>query len=103
LVTAYTHGKGRLAISDCEDQGIALAIDRLGQAGRVDRNRLLVLRTASNFTLQPPGITAERSLFEGLVTSAGYLPALEAGYQAGSVVVHTLLDHWDLYQEHLPQ
>jgi purine nucleoside permease len=102
-VTAYTHGKGRLAISDCEDQGIALAVDRLGQLGRVDRNRLLILRTASNFTLQPPGITAERSLFDGLVTSAGYLPSLEAGYQAGSVVVHTLLEHWDLFKEHLPQ
>jgi purine nucleoside permease len=102
-VTAYTHGKGTLAISDCEDQGIALAVDRLGEVGRVDRNRLLVLRTASNFTLQPAGVTAERSLFDGLVTSAGYLPALEAGYQAGSVVVHTLLAHWDMYKEHLPQ
>jgi purine nucleoside permease len=102
-VTAYTHGKGKLAISDCEDQGIALAVERLGQIGRVDPHRLLVLRTASNFTLQAPGVTAERSLFEGLVTSAGYLPALEAGYQAGSVVVHDLLAHWDLYKEHLPQ
>jgi len=102
-VTAYTHGKGKLAISDCEDQEIALAVERLGQIGRVDPHRLLVLRTASNFTLQPPGVTAERSLFEGLVTSAGYLPALEAGYQAGSVVVQDLLAHWDLYKEHLPQ
>jgi purine nucleoside permease len=102
-VTAYTRGKEKLAISDCEDQGIALAVDRLGQTGRLDRNRLLVLRTASNFTLQPPGITAERSLFDGLVTSAGYLPALEAGYQTGSIVVHALLAHWDLSKEHLPQ
>jgi len=71
-VTAYSHGKGELAISDCEDQGIALAVDRLGQIGRVHRNRLLILRTASYFTLQRPGVTAERSLFDGLlVTSAG--------------------------------
>ncbi|HEY9126844.1 MAG TPA: purine nucleoside permease [Acidobacteriaceae bacterium] len=101
-VTAYTHGEGKLAISDCEDQGIVLAADRLGQLGRVDPRRLLVLRTASNFTLQAPGVTAERSLFDGLVTSSGYLPALEAAYTTGGVVVHKLLDGWDEYNERVP-
>ena len=101
-VTAYTHGEGKLAISDCEDQGVVLAVDRLGQLGRVDPHRLLILRTASNFTLQAHGVTANHSLFDGLVTSSGYIPALEAAYQTGQIVVHKLLDGWDEYSEHIP-
>ena len=101
-VSAYTHGEGKLAISDCEDQGVVLAVDRLGQLGRVDPHRLLILRTASNFTLQANGVTADHSLFDGLVTSSGYIPALEAAYQTGQIVVHKLLDGWEEYREHIP-
>ena len=101
-VSAYTHGEGKLSISDCEDQGVVLAVDRLGQLGRVDPHRLLILRTASNFTLQAHGVTAEHSLFDGLVTSSGYIPALEAAYQTGQIVVHKLLDGWDEYSERIP-
>lgn len=101
-VSAYTHGSGRLAISDCEDQGVVLAVDRLSRLGRVDAHRLLILRTASNFTLPASGVTAERSLFDGLVTSSGYLPSLEAAYQVGGIVVHKLLDGWSEFGEHIP-
>jgi Purine nucleoside permease len=101
-VNAYTHGEGKLAISDCEDQGVALAVERLGRLGRVDPQRLLILRTASNFTLQAPGVTAEHSLFDGLVTSSGYLPSLDAAYRTGEIVVHKLLDGWSEYGEHVP-
>lgn len=101
-VEAYTHGEGKLTISDCEDQGVVLAVDRLGQLSRVDPRRLLILRTASNFTLQARGVTADHSLFDGLVTSSGYIPALEAAYQTGKIVVHKLLDGWDEYGERIP-
>ena len=99
----YTGGKGQLTISDCEDQGIALAVEKLGQLHKLDAQRFLVLRTASNYTEQAPGVTAERSLFDGLVTSSGYLPALDAAQKVGSVVVHKLIDNWSTYRDHLPQ
>jgi purine nucleoside permease len=101
-VRLYTRGKGSLEIADCEDQGIVLAIEKLDQLGRVNKARLLVLRTASNFTVPPPGTAPVKSLFENLASSPGYLPSLEANYQVGSVVTTELLKHWDHYQDKTP-
>jgi purine nucleoside permease len=101
-VRLYTRGAGALAIADCEDQGILLAIEELGRLGRVDPKRLLVLRTASNFTTPPPGVAAEKFLFDDLASSPGYLPALEANYQIGSVVVRKLLEGWDHFKDQTP-
>jgi purine nucleoside permease len=102
-VRLYTRGAGALAIADCEDQGILLAIHQLGRLGRVDPNRLLILRTASNFTVRPPGVAAEKFLFDDLASSPGYLPALEANYQVGSVVVAKLLEGWDRFRDQTPR
>jgi len=101
-VRLYTRGQGSLAISDCEDQGMVLAMEKLNQLGRVDKARWLILRTASNFTVPPPGLSPEKSLFENLASSSGYLPALEADYQVGSVVTGELLKHWEQYQHRVP-
>ena len=101
-VRLYTRGQGTLAIADCEDQGMALAIAKLAQLGRVDKGRFLVLRTGSNFTVPPPGVPPEKSLFENLASSPGYLPALEANYQVGSVVTGELLKHWEQYENQIP-
>jgi purine nucleoside permease len=101
----YTRGAGRLAISDCEDAGACIAFQRLAAMGRVDFNRLLILRTASNFTVPPTGVTAEKSLFgDTLSDSSGvaYIPALEADYRVGSVVALKLLDGWAVYRDHVP-
>jgi purine nucleoside permease len=101
----YTRGAGRLAISDCEDAGACIAFQRLAAMGRVDFNRLLILRTACNFTVPPTGVTAERSLFgETISDSSGvaYIPALEADYRVGSVVAQKLLDGWAEYRDRVP-
>jgi purine nucleoside permease len=104
-VKIYTHGKGSLAMSDCEDQGVCLALQRLGMMGKVDSNRLLILRTACNYILPPPGVTTADSLFGDTVSDTGgmaYLPALEADYRVGSVVVLNLLQGWDKYRDQIP-
>ncbi len=93
-VRLYTRGTGSLVMSDCEDQGICIALQRLQQMGKVDFNRLLILRTACNFVTPPPGVTPADGLFgETLSESSGvaYLPALEAAYRVGSVVTTALL------------
>lgn len=101
-VRLYTRGTGSLAIADCEDQGIVLAIQELDRLGRVDAKRLLILRTASNFTVPPPGVPPEKYLFDDLASSPGYLPALEANYQVGNMVVSALLQNWGRYQNQVP-
>jgi len=101
----YSRGAGSLAISDCEDAGVCLALQRLAQMGKVDFNRLLILRTACNFTVPPTGVTAAGSLFgETISDSSGvaYIPALEADYRVGSVVVLKLLQGWDRYRDQIP-
>ena len=101
-VRLYTRGTGSLAIADCEDQGIVLAMRELDRLGRVDLNRLLILRTASNFTVPPPGVSPAKYLLDDLATAPGYLPALESNYQVGSVVVAALLKNWDKYENRTP-
>ena len=101
----YTRGTGKLAISDCEDAGACIALQRLAQMGRVDFNRLLILRTACNFVVPPTGVTAEKSLFGDTISDSSgvaYLPALEADYRVGSVVVLNLLRGWTQYRDHVP-
>jgi len=74
------------------DIGSLVAIESLGQAGKADPNRVLLLRTASDFTEPPPNtsltdfISAEQ---HGSYT--GYDAAIEALYRVGSPVVHRLL------------
>jgi purine nucleoside permease len=102
-VRLYTRNSGALSISDCEDQGIVLAMRQLNVLGRVDFQRLLILRTASNFTSPPDGVSAEKSLFENLASSPGYIPALDANYQVGKVVVTALLRDWQRYEAKIPE
>jgi purine nucleoside permease len=73
--------------------------------GRVDFRRLLILRTACNFTVPPTGVTAERSLFGDTISDSSgvaYLPALEADYRVGSVVALSLLQGWSRYRDQVP-
>lgn len=101
-VRLYTRGTGSLAVADCEDQGIVLAIRELARLARADQQRLLILRTASNFTMPPPGGQPVKHLFDDLASSAGYLPSLEANYHVGSIVVAELLKNWPRYESQVP-
>jgi purine nucleoside permease len=95
----WTDGKGVFAMSDMEDQGIAAALRRLSGMGRVDFQRVLFLRTASNYCMQAPSREANGSLHSEY---AGYIPALEAAYRVGSRVTRELAAHWDRYRDNPP-
>jgi purine nucleoside permease len=87
-------------MSNMEDSGTLTALRRLSRAGRVDLNRVLVLRTASNYTMPPPDKNAAWS------TTADYpeagMPALEAAYQVGNLVVQALIANWSRYRDAIP-
>jgi purine nucleoside permease len=95
----WTDGKGEFAMSDMEDQGIAAALSRLSKMGRVDFQRVLFLRTASNYCMQAPKQDVNKSLHSEY---AGYIPALEAAYRVGSRVTHELAAHWGEYRDKSP-
>lgn len=95
----YTEGKGVMAMTNMEDHGIANALSRLSRLGKVDFQRVLFLRTGSNFSLPPAGESAAESM---VAEYAGMVPALEAAYRVGSPVVHALLKDWSRYENDPP-
>jgi purine nucleoside permease len=99
----FTNGKGEFATTAMEDTGTLQSLEFLANAGRVDRKRVLVLRSVSNFDRQPRGLTAPQSLARQRIGKyAAYLPSLEAAYRVGHVVVSELLTHWPQYEATVP-
>ena len=94
----FSDGKGVFATTAMEDTGTLQSLRGLANAGRVDWNRILVLRTVSNFDQQPRGMSAAESLAHQRIGSySAYLPSLENAYTVGHVVVHELLGNWTKY------
>ena len=99
-VKLFTNREGNFVMTNMEDAGIAEALKRLEAMHRADFQRLMVLRTGSNYSMQRPGHTALESVTAPYV---GYVPALEAAYRAGSPVVHELVSHWSKWERSIPQ
>ncbi|MFC6645760.1 purine nucleoside permease [Granulicella cerasi] len=97
-VRQWTNGKGNFAMTDMEDSGLLEALRRLDGMKRVDANRVLVLRTASNYSAPPPGGTALDSL---LKPHFGKI-AFETAYDTGAPVLHSLVDHWANTRDQIP-
>jgi purine nucleoside permease len=102
-VRYHTGGQGNYVTTAMEDTGTLQSLTFLARAGRVDVNRVLVLRTASDFDQPPPGVSAAESLARTKIGSyTGFLPALEAAWRVGHVVVVELLQNWARYSERIP-
>jgi purine nucleoside permease len=102
-VKYHTEGRGNYVTTAMEDTGTLQALTFLGKAGRADQNRVLVLRTASNFDQQRPGATAAESLRETKIGQyTAFYPALESAWRVGRVVVEELASHWDRYRDRVP-
>jgi len=102
-VAYYSEGTGNYVTTAMEDTGTMQALTWLERAGKVDTQRVLVLRTASNFDMQWPGGTAAESLAgEKLGGYSAYLPSLEAAHRVGSRVVHELVGGWERYEKEIP-
>lgn len=99
----HTDGKAEYVTTAMEDTGTLQSLTWLQAAGKVDRRRVMVLRTASNFDQQREGITAPESLVETKIGGyVAYLPSLDAAHRVGSVVVHELLRDWKRYSKQMP-
>ena len=102
-VRYQTSGHGNFVTSAMEDSGILQSLTWLQRAGRVDLNRVMILRTISNYDQPPAGLTAAESLAANAVhTYSAYMPALEAAYRVGNAVVSEIVTHWERYQEQTP-
>lgn len=103
-VAYWTKDKGNFVTSGMEDSATLQSLTYLDNAGLVDKNRVMILRTASNFTMQPPSLSASENL--KLESSGeGYAAmnaAIEAAYNVGSRVVNYITGNWESVKENIP-
>lgn len=102
--TSYWTNGENFVTSAMEDTGSYLSLSYLHDAGKVDKHRFMVLRTASNYSMQPAGLTAAENLaLESTGDGyAGMQSALESAYTVGSKVVDTITSNWDVYKKQMP-
>ena len=91
-VDYWSKGEGEFVSSAMEDTGTFQSLDYLDRGGYVDKDRLLVIRTASNFTIPAPNVSAVDNLLnEQHGGYTGLEVALENGYIVGSKIIDELL------------
>lgn len=98
-VRLWTGGKDTLFTTAMEQAAYVGTLQRMANKGCVDFNRVMMLRSASNYSMPPSGQAVTTTIGD---ESLGTLPAFEAQYRAGSVVAHELLKHWTRYENTTP-
>jgi purine nucleoside permease len=101
-VKYWSEGKGNFVTSAMEDTGTFQAMTYLHPTGKVNKDRVMVLRTASNYTMPPPGVGAAEHLLKENDGYAGLEASVEAAYRVGSVVVNEIVKNWPVYKERTP-
>lgn len=102
-VEYWTGGEGEFIASAMEGTGMMTALEFLDQADIVDRDRVFMLRSASNFTMQWPGATAiESKRGEHIGSYSAFDASIINAYKIGSPVVLELSKNWDTYKTTLP-
>ena len=102
-VRYQTGGQGTYAISGMEDSGTLYSLGQLAKAGRIDLQRVLVLRTASNFDQQPAAEPLADEAFSSKIASYSALqPALENAFRVGDAVVREIAGNWAKWRDTIP-
>jgi len=102
-VKYWTNGQGTFVTSAMEETGTMQSLEYLTKIHRADRNRVMVLRAGSNFTMPPPGVTPADNMARENEGYSGMTAALEALYATGSKVVTEITTHWSRYEKTPPQ
>lgn len=91
-VAYWTGDYGRFVTSAMEDTGSLLALAQLKLMGRVESDRVIVLRAGSNFTMPPPGKSAVANLVgESEANYPGMVAALENSGRVGGRILEAWL------------
>jgi purine nucleoside permease len=90
-----TDGKADYCTSQMEDNATLTALKRAASAGKLDFNRVAVLRTASNFDRPHDGQGAAESL---AAKSGGFGPATENAFRVGNAFAQDIVKNWDRYE-----
>ena len=101
-VAYWTDDKTDFVTSAMEDTGTFQSLEYLDRIDRVDKNRVMVLRAGSNYTMQPPGMTAAENMLSENKGFAGLDASLESLYIVGSTVLEEIVSNWEKYENTIP-
>jgi purine nucleoside permease len=106
-MTYWTGGKGVSVTTAMEDCGVIHSLQMLSPSKLVDADRVLILRTASNYSAPSKSQTAaeliaSESSSDSATHLSAFIPSLEAAYRVGFPVVDALSSNWTRYASHLP-
>jgi purine nucleoside permease len=101
-VKYWSDNQATFVTSAMEDTGTYQALTYLHPTGKINKERVLVLRAASNYTMPPPGMGAAEHLTKESEGYAGLDASVEAAYQVGSTVVNEIVKHWSQYRDAPP-
>ncbi|WP_158969343.1 cupin domain-containing protein [Paraglaciecola sp. L3A3] len=101
-VSYWTNGQGDFVTSGMEDTGTYQALSYLHAAGKVDKNRYMVLRTASNYSHPQDAVSAAENIKIQKQGYVGMQSALESAYSVGSTVVDNIVANWAQYKTTMP-
>jgi purine nucleoside permease len=101
-VAYWTGRPNSFVMTAMEDSGVAYALGALDRMGKVDANRLMALRTGSNYSVQPDGKDAAQSLEAEAMELSALQPSLDAAFLVGSRVVNEITGQWSRYRTTIP-
>lgn len=98
-VRLWTRGKGLFVMTNEESQTNQNTMRLLASLGDIDPARVMVLRSGSNFSMPPPGVSITQSMGD---EGPGQALAFDNNERAGAPVIAELVAHWDHYRDHIP-
>jgi len=91
-----TDGKADYCTSQMEDNATLTSLKRAADAGKLDFNRIALLRTASNFDRQGKDQTAAESL---AANSGGFPLATTNAYRVGKAYADSIIQNWNAWEK----
>ncbi|MBX2858068.1 MAG: purine nucleoside permease [Cellvibrionaceae bacterium] len=96
----YSDNQANFMTTNMEDSGTLTALLRLGRLALVNTQRIMVLRTVSNYSMPPQDKPANWSVTAPYPDEGK--PALDTAWRVGSKVIDTLVKHWPRYADTEP-
>lgn len=98
-VRLWTRNQGQFVMTNEESQTNQVEMRRLAKFGYIDPDRIIVLRSGSNFSMPAPDMYITKSIGD---EGPGQVTAFDNNERVGAPVIAELVAHWGQYRTHIP-
>lgn len=98
-VRLWTRNQGQFVMTNEESQTNQVEMRRLAKFGYIDPDRIMVLRSGSNFSMPAPDMSITKSIGD---EGPGQVTAFDNNERVGAPVIAELVAHWGQYRTHIP-